>query len=324
MNFLIVFLLLLVMQLVYFRIASKMGIVDKPNHRSSHKKETLLGGGINFYLAIVLFFVFNGFQYIWFFTGLSLLAIVSFYDDVKPMSPKIRLVVQIVSLGFLFYDLHIHQICCVNWYYIPLLIILATGLLNAYNFMDGINGLTGGFNLILMLLLWYIDNNIVDFSNGSLIIYMIFSLLIFNFFNFRTKAKCFAGDVGAFSLGFVVAFLLLQLISKTGNPAWIGLLAVYGVDTALTIIHRIILRENIIQPHRRHLFQVLVNECGLPHLVVSAAYAGIQLFISIGLIIFIDYGLIYTPVVVVILSAAYYLIKKKCSSRVLTQKIRVQ
>lgn len=323
MNFLIVFLLLLVMQLLYFKFASKMGIVDKPNHRSSHKKETLLGGGINFYLAIALFFVFKGFQFPWFFGGLSLLAMVSFYDDVKPMSQKIRLVVQFVSLGFLFYDLHINQLCCMNWYIIPVVMVLAVGLLNAYNFMDGINGMTGGFNLVLMLLLWYVDYSIVDFSSGSLIIYLIFSLLIFNFFNFRTKAKCFAGDVGAFSLGFVVVFLLLQLISKTGNPAWIGLLAVYGVDTILTIIHRIILRENIIQPHRRHLFQVLVNECGLPHLVVSTIYAVIQLVISIGLIFFIDYGFIYTPVVIVLLSIAYYFFKKKCSSKVIARKVHI-
>lgn len=323
MNFLIVFLLLLVMQLLYFKFASKMGIVDKPNHRSSHKKETLLGGGINFYLAVALFFVFKGFQYPWFFAGMSLLAMVSFYDDIKPMSQKIRLIVQFASLGFLFYDLHINQLCCMDWYVIPIVMILAAGLLNAYNFMDGINGMTGGFNLVLMLLLWYIDYSIVDFSSGSLIIYLILSLLIFNFFNFRTKAKCFAGDVGAFSLGFVVVFLLLQLISKTGNPAWIGLLAVYGVDTVLTIIHRIILRENIIQPHRRHLFQVLVNECGLPHLVVSTIYALIQLVISIGLMILIDYGYIYTPAVIMLLSIAYYLIKKKCSSRVMAPKIHV-
>jgi UDP-N-acetylmuramyl pentapeptide phosphotransferase/UDP-N-acetylglucosamine-1-phosphate transferase len=317
MNFLIVFLLLVAMQLIYFMIALKLGIVDKPNHRSSHKKETLLGGGINFYFAIMLFFIFNGFQYPWFFGGLTLLAIVSFYDDVKPMSQRIRLVVQFASLAFLFYDLHINQICCVGWYFIPILMVLAAGSLNAYNFMDGINGMTGGFNLVLMFLLWYIDYSIVDFSSGYLIIYLMFSLLIFNFFNFRTKAKCFAGDVGAFTLGFVVVFLLLQLISKTGNPAWIGLLAVYGVDTVLTIIHRVILRENIIQPHRRHLFQVLVNECGLPHLVVSAAYAIIQLIVSVGLIILIDFGYIYTPVVFLLLMMAYYIIKRKCSNRVL-------
>jgi UDP-N-acetylmuramyl pentapeptide phosphotransferase/UDP-N-acetylglucosamine-1-phosphate transferase len=299
-----------------------MGIVDKPNFRSSHKQVTLLGGGVSFYLAVLLFFLFKGFQYPWFFAGLTLLAVVSFYDDVKPMSQKIRLVVQFISLGFLFYDLHINQICCLQWYVIPFIMVLAGGLLNAYNFMDGINGMTGGFNLVLMLLLWYIDYTIVDFSSGSLIIYLIFALLIFNYFNFRAKAKCFAGDVGAFSIGFVVVFLILQLISKTGNPAWIGLLAVYGVDTILTIIHRIILRENIIQPHRRHLFQILVNECELPHLVVSASYAVIQLIVSAGLMIFIDFGYIYTPVVIILLSVAYYVIKKKCSSRVLTQRIR--
>ncbi len=324
MIFLIVFLLLVVMQLVYFRIASKMRIVDKPNHRSSHKNETLLGGGITFYLAIVLFFVFNGFQYPWFFVGLTLLALVSFYDDVKPISQKIRFVIQIVSLSLLFYDLNIHQISCLKWYLLAFLMVVAVGVLNAYNFMDGINGMTGGFNLILLFFLWYIDANFVDFSSGYLIIYMILSLLIFSYFNFRTKAKCFAGDIGAFSLGFVVIFLLSQLILKTGNPAWIGLLAVYGVDTVLTIMHRIILGENIIQPHRRHLFQILVNECGLPHLVVSSAYAGIQLLISIGLMIFIDSGLIYTPVVIVLLSVSYYVIKKKCSNRVIASKVHVK
>jgi len=322
MSYLIVFLLLLMMQLMYFRIASKMKIVDVPNHRSSHNKVTLLGGGVIFYLAILLFFIFKGFQYPWFFVGLTLLSVVSFYDDVKPISQKRRLIVQFVSLGFLLFDLYINQLFFFEWYLIPFVMLFAAGLLNAYNFMDGINGMTGGYNLVLMLLLWYI-NSFIAFTSSMLIIYIIFSLIIFNYFNFRSKARCFAGDVGAFSLGFVVLFLLMQLIAKTGNPAWIGLLAVYGVDVLLTIIQRIILRENITLPHRRHLFQILVNECGIPHLLVSVGYAFIQLIVSVGLIIFIDYGYLYTPAVLFLLSVVYIIVKKKFSKRVFVQKVPV-
>ena len=138
---------------------------------------------------------------------------------------------------------------------------------------------------------------------------LLLSLLVFNFFNFRRKAKCFAGDVGAISIAFVIIFLLGKLIITSGDFSYIILLAVYGVDSVFTIFHRLILKENIFQAHRIHLFQLLANELKIPHLVVSTIYGLIQTFIVIGFFYFKLNSWTYFVVVISLLSTIYILFK---------------
>lgn len=308
MSYILLFIFFLVLQIAYFKIANHFNIIDRPNERSSHKQITLLGGGVIFYVAILTYFVIKGFQYPWFFIGLTLISAISFIDDIKPLSSKIRLTIHLISILFLVFQL---DLSALPWYYIILALILSTGVLNAYNFMDGINGMLGAFNIVVLGALWYINKYILYFADEKLIFYVFLALIVFNIFNFRKKARCFSGDVGAFSLAFTVVFLLGTLIVKSGNFIWIGLITVYGIDTALTIIHRLFLKENIFVAHRKHLFQLLVNELKLPHLFVSFVYALIQLLVSIGLVVFKDYGYLYLAAVIIVLSLSYYIIKKK-------------
>jgi len=228
MTLIITSITLLIFELLYFRIADRFNIVDKPNERSSHSQITLRGGGIVFSLAAAMFFCLFGFVYPLFFAGLTLIAFISFFDDIRPLPNKIRLSVHFISVILLFAQWGILQYSF--WLLIPLLIVVA-GIINAFNFMDGINGMTGGYSLVVLCGLGYVNLFQVEFVNQNLINVVFISLLVFNFFNFRTKAKCFAGDVGSVSISFMIVFMLGLLVLKTSDVTWLVFLAVYGVDS---------------------------------------------------------------------------------------------
>lgn len=264
---------LLIFELAYLLIAKKLGIVDIPHHQSSHTGAIIRGGGIVFYVAYLLWFIFSGYQYPMIFTGLTIMAITSFADDVHSISPKVRLVLQFAAMIVMLYETHVFNLPLQP---LLLLSVACVGAINIYNFMDGINGMTGGYSLVILLSLLYVNNYHLEFIENDLLIYMILADIIFCLFNFRGKAKCFAGDVGSLSMGFVIIFLLLKLMFKAGHMHWIAFVAVYLVDGGLTILHRIMLKENILKPHKKHAYQIMANELQIPHLKVSLIYMGLQ------------------------------------------------
>ncbi len=307
MEFSIVTVILFISMLVYFRIADKYNIIDKPNHRSAHTQITLRGGGIIFPIAFIIFCIFNyneAIQNYWSF-GLGLLAIcgISFIDDVKTLSNKIRLSVHLLAVILLLYFTGAFEL--MPFWAWPMLFVIIIGTLNAYNFMDGINGMTGVYSLITLGSLAYINKDIVEFTDQNFIYYPILASLVFLFFNFRKKAKCFAGDVGSIGIGFWIIGLITLLIMKTGEYKYILLLSVYGMEVVLTIMERLSLKENIFEAHRRHLYQLFANEKKVSHLVISGVYAIIQVIVNIFLIysdlpvwaivliIFIPLGILY-------------------------------
>ena len=308
MDYIYIFIALIIAELVYFRIADRFNIIDRPNSRSSHTHITIQGGGIVFYIGIMLSFAHEGFQYPWFFAGLTLITLMSFADDNHPQPTKLRLTVHFIAMSLMFYQWGLFYL---PWYNTLLALVFFTGILNAFNFMDGINGITGGYSLVVAGALCYINLTIVSFTNTDFIYVLMLALVVFNFFNFRTKAKCFAGDTGAFSVAFILIFLLGQLIIKTGDFSYITLLVVYGVDTVLTIIHRIILNKNIFTAHRKHAYQLMANELKIPHVVVSLFYASLQAVIAAGFFVFKSHSYLYLGVVILILSLAYVLFKMK-------------
>jgi len=308
MNYLLLLIALFAAELAYFRIADYYNIIDKPNQRSSHSSVTLRGGGIVFYIGMLLYFAFSGFQYHWFFLALSMITIVSFADDVRPQSSKLRLLVHFAAMGLMFYEWGLFEL---PWYYTVVALVFCTGLINAYNFMDGINGITGGYSLAVVAGLWYINSYQVAFVDNDFIYSLLLAILVFNFFNFRTKAKCFAGDVGAISIAFIILFLLGLLIIKTADFSYIILLAVYGVDSILTIVHRIILKENIFEAHRKHAYQLLANELKIKHILVSSLYAVLQVVLLVGYFYFKSYSYLYLGIIILVLSTVYIVFKKK-------------
>ncbi|NDP22477.1 MAG: glycosyltransferase family 4 protein [Paludibacter sp.] len=308
MSYILLFILLFAAELAYFKVADHFNIIDKPNERSSHTTVTLRGGGIIFYIGILFYFIFNGFQYPWFFLGLTLISVISFADDIHPRSNKLRLIVHFIAMGLMFYEWNLFSF---PWYFSIIALIICTGILNAYNFMDGINGITGGYSLVVTAALWYINSYQIQFIDNELIYALLSAIIVFNFFNFRTKAKCFAGDVGAISIAFIVIFLLGKLIIETADYSYIVLLVVYGVDTVLTIIHRLILKENIFEAHRKHAYQLMANELKIPHVFVSLFYTFSQLAIVAGFIAFQTYSYWYFLVVTLALSTGYVCLKRK-------------
>lgn len=298
MMYFAVFLVLFVLELIYFKIADRYNIIDRPNHRSAHTEITLRGGGIVFPIAFLLFFIISTWgklvhlplhdqaaenqNYLLFGIGLLLLCTISFLDDLYDLSSKIRIIFHIISVGFLLAFLNAFVMLPI--WAIPVLYILIIGILNAYNFMDGINGITGLYSLVTLLSLLYVNQNMVSFVDRDFIIYPVLACLVFLFFNFRKKAKCFMGDIGSMGIAFWVVALIGLLMMKTGEIKWILFLAVYGVDVISTILERLKLKENIFKAHRRHLYQLYANEKKVSHLVVSGVYASVQVLINIFVI----------------------------------------
>lgn len=302
MIFAVIFILLFFLEIAYFRVADRFNIIDKPNLRSSHTSITLRGGGIIFLIGIWLYAAFFGLTYPWFFLGLTLIGLISFVDDIHSLPDSWRLVVQFTSMFMMFYQFGILNLH--DWWMVLIALIVCVGIINAYNFMDGINGITGGYSIAVLLPLIYL--NFKDgFIEQSFLYVVGLSLLVFCFFNFRKKAKCFAGDVGSISIAFILLFALGQLILKTQNFSYIVFIAVYGADAILTICHRIMLHENLGEAHRKHAYQLMANELKIPHVKVSMLYMAMQLVISFGMIFVPINHYIYLGLVIIVLLVAY-------------------
>lgn len=307
-TYLIIFGLLILLELAYFRIADRFDIIDKPNLRSSHTSIVLRGGGIIFLLGVWIYAAFFGLQYPWFILGLSLVGLVSFIDDIHSLPDSVRLVVQFTAMFLMFYQFGILN--WHDWWIVAIALIVSVGIINAYNFMDGINGITGGYSLAVLIPLAYLDRSI-DFIEQPFLLVIGLSLIVFCFFNFRRKAKCFAGDVGSITIAFILLFALGNLILATGDFSYIIFLAVYGADSILTICHRIRLRENLGEAHRKHAYQLMANELHVPHVIVSAIYMALQLAISFGLIFIPVNHYLYMGIVIAALAAAYLIFMKR-------------
>lgn len=268
--------------LVYFRVAERFNIIDRPNERSSHITPTIRGGGVIFAFAILCFALLNGFQFYYFLIGFFAIAIISFIDDVKTLANSWRLLVHFIAMVLLILQITIHDELA--WWYWPIFMVFAIGIVNAYNFMDGINGITGLYSLVFFATILYLQQTAQLDLPLELILLPLISILVFNFFNVRKKARCFAGDVGSVSLAFIVLFFLGSISWQQQEWMYIWLLGVYGVDSVLTIAQRLYLRQNIFKAHRMHLYQFMANEGKVPHIHVSFAYAITQLVFNILLI----------------------------------------
>lgn len=314
MTYLIIFVLLLAAELVYFRIADKFNIIDKPNERSSHSTIVLRGGGIIFLIGAWVWSAFFGFDYPWFLAGLTLVAGVSFVDDIHSLPDSVRLVAQFAAAAMAFYQLGILHWSM--WWIVLVALIVYVGATNVINFMDGINGITAGYSLAVLLPLMAVNMD-GGYVEQSLIISTVLASLVFCIFNFRPKgkAKCFAGDVGSIGIAFIMLFLLGNVVIKTEDITWLIFLLVYGVDGCLTIVHRIMLHENLGEAHRKHAYQLMANELKIGHVKVTSLYMVMQLVVSLGFIYLCPDTVLchwmYLIGALAVLAVAYVLFMKK-------------
>ena len=329
-TYLIIAAILVAAELVYFKIADKCNIIDKPNERSSHSSIVLRGGGIIFSISILVWLVWQMVLGNWstvqgympFVIGLVLICGISFWDDVHSLPDSVRLVVQFVATGLMFWGLMGQGTWFVElaWYWKVLIglgaLIVFVGATDVINFMDGINGITAGYSLAVLVPL-FLANRMGGFIDESFLVVAVIGVLVFSFFNFRPKgkAKCFAGDVGSIGIAFIMLFAIGRLIMQTGDVTWLVFLLVYGIDGCCTIVHRVMLHENLGEAHRKHAYQLMANELGMSHVVVSLLYFGLQLVISLVMIYLVPASVlahwIYLIVVALVLIAAYVLFMKK-------------
>ena len=322
MVYVIVLVLLVLAELLYFKLADKFNIIDKPNERSSHSSIVLRGGGVIFCLSMMVWAVLMTVQGEWqsvadylpFLVGLLLVAGVSFWDDVQSLPDSVRLVVQFVAMGLMFWSMGILHLNM--WWVVLIALIVCVGATNVINFMDGINGITAGYSLAVLVPLMLLNKELA-FVDESFLVVAILGVLVFCLFNFRPKgkAKCFAGDVGSIGIAFIMLFAIGKLVVLTGDVTYLIFLLVYGVDGCLTICHRILLHENLGEAHRKHAYQLMANELKIGHVKVSLLYMSLQLVVSLGFI----YGCpdsvlahwMYLLGALVVLAVAYVLFKKK-------------
>ena len=310
----VIFVTLLILELIYFKIADKCNIIDKPNERSSHSSIVLRGGGIIFLIGVWIWSAFYGFQYPWFLTAVTLAAGISFVDDIHSLPDSVRLVVQFTAMGLMFQQLDILHVNL--WWVVLLALVVCVGASNIINFMDGINGITAGYSLAVLIPL-VIMNQRLDFMEDSFLMVTILSVLVFSLFNFRErgKAKCFAGDVGSVGIAFILLFAIGKLVMVTGDVTWLLFLLIYGADGCFTICHRIMLHENLGEAHRKHAYQLMANELKMSHVTVSLLYMVVQLAVSLGFIYLCPNTVLahwlYLVGALLVLALAYVLFKKK-------------
>lgn len=311
MQYLIIIIALFVLELLYFKIADKYNIIDKPNERSSHTQITLRGGGVIFYIGALLYFLVSGFEYPYFFLGLTLITLISFLDDILTLSNKLRLLIQLVSMILMFYQVGMFEMA---WWIVPIALIVSVGTINAYNFMDGINGITVSNSLAVLVLLAIANQN-TPFINSEFLYYIILSVIVFGFFNFRNKAKAFAGDVGSVAIAFIILFLLAKLIITTQNVIYILFLLIYGLDSVWTIIRRLFRKENIFEAHRSHLYQFYANENKTNRLIIAAIYGVLQLLVGFFVLytssLSLEYQIILSIFLLVLGSGSYLFLKNR-------------
>ncbi len=329
-EYIIIAVLLLAAELIYFRIADKCNIIDKPNERSSHSTIVLRGGGIIFAISIFVWMILqmvNGEwltvqDYLPFMVGLLMVAGISFVDDIHSLPDSLRMVVQIVSILLMFWSINLGSGGMVQgaWFWQVVIALVAlffcVGATNIINFMDGINGITAAYGLAMLIPILLLNDKI-GFIEESYLIVAIIGVLVFCIFNFRPKgkAKCFAGDVGSIGLAFIILFALGRLMWATKDVTYILFFLLYGVDGSMTIFHRIMLHENLGEAHRKHAYQLMANELKIGHVKVASFYMILQLVISLGFIYVCPDTIvahwIYAVGAAVVLGLGYVLFMKK-------------
>ena len=319
-TYVIIAAILLIAELVYFKIADHFNIIDKPNERSSHSTIVLRGGGIIFSLSMIVWAVMMVVQggdivpYLPFLIGLVIICGVSFWDDVHSLPDNVRLVAQFTAMALMFWSMGIMH--WNMWWFVIIALIVCVGATNIINFMDGINGITAGYAMAVLLPLLLLNRTFCFIEESYLVVALI-GVLVFCIFNFRPKgkAKCFAGDVGSIGIAFIMLFAIGKLIVKTSDITYLIFLLVYGIDGVLTICHRILLHENLGEAHRKHAYQLMANELKMSHVVVSILYMALQLVVSLGFIYLCPNTIlahwIYLVAAGIIMAVAYVLFKKK-------------
>jgi len=264
----------------------RKGIVDAPNMRSSHKTPTPRGGGLAVILVILVAstLILNETLpgYHWLFGATLFIGLISWIDDLNGLSPIIRLLSQFISVGCVLWlmpasNLYFHGVFPF-WFDNLIAIILWVWFINLFNFMDGIDGITVveassiGLGLFLMMMFGG-----VELTHGLLGLVIAAAVIGFVWWNWH-PAKLFLGDVGSVPLGFLLGWLLLEVLASPVWPVAIVLPLYYLTDATITLLRRAFQGERIWQAHRKHFYQQAIGN-GLSHTRISLLIAGVNVLL---------------------------------------------
>ncbi len=298
-------------------LAAKVGLVDCPTSRSSHSQPTPKGGGIGIFAAFLLSALLSGIPAT-VYLPLSALTMWALLGDLMDLSPKLRLV------GQLFLASVIIVATCPSppfsqtfWISLGFWTVFLVGTANFYNFMDGINGIagiTGFLGFALLALYFYLNLGPTPLSLVAISI----SLAALGFLPLNMpKARVFMGDLGSILLGGAFA-CLVYLASETllDFVCMTACLFPFYADELTTMAVRLRDGENLTQPHRRHLYQLLANERNIPHWLVTLGYAVLQLLVSLSVFLVKPCGLIIVLSVLcfyfILFSMGSYCVREGC------------
>lgn len=264
------------MEWLYLRVGRATGLLTGT---SDKKLRPVVGGGIIFLPALLWGWSSLPISTTATVTALSILLLggISFADDLRPIGVAPRLVIQLVAIVAPLITCALSQAPhsllsgASALLTIPLITIYIAGFANAYNFMDGINGITALYSLVVLGTLPLIGVPL------PLVWPLIAATAVFTFCNLRRNALCYAGDIGAILMGAAIASMILL----TPCPlSALVIVSLYLTDAALTICSRLLCRQNIFRRHRRHIYQLLHYRLGVPSVPVAAAYAIVQAIIN--------------------------------------------
>ena len=317
-NVLIILVVLIVLEVLFLKSANSFGLMDMPNERSSHQRPTIRGAGFVIGLSLMLSLLLFDIEGRWYLSGGSLLIFATgFYDDTKGSSPLVRTIFQSIATLLMIYGLGLFDTQLPIM--LALILIVSVGTINAVNFMDGINGISALYGLLMLSCYIYLNSK-VSYLPMEFIVSSGLGLIVFGAINIRKRALAFAGDVGSTGLGYLLILFTVLWMFKESSLVYFLFWAVYGVDSTLTIVERIIKRQNIFGAHRSHLYQLLSNELNWGHLKVGFVYVGVQVLINcVALYLILNKtpdSWWITVVLLLFLGVVYMVIKQQVKSRV--------
>ena len=212
--------------MIYLKIARQVGLIDVPNHRSSHLNSTVRGGGVIFPIAFLLSYFTSTNHFTLLLIAVLMLLTISLLDDKYSLPSRLRFIVQFIASVFLILQL---ELPLIHWAF-PIVLFVLVGGVNAFNFMDGINGITALYSIVTLSSLWVVNTQ-VSFIDANYILFPLMSVLAFSLFNVRKRALCFAGDVGSISIAAIILFLLFKLVIHTQDYFYLLILLVYALDS---------------------------------------------------------------------------------------------
>ncbi len=272
--FIFILIAAIVMHYILVRNAHRFGLIDTPNERSMHKIKTPRGAGIAIFLSVILVqAVFNWehlISYYLIYSAISVMFLVGLIDDFFNVSPRIKFIfLFFASLLVYFYGVQIDNLGCyfgysltLPWIFIfPFTFFAIAGLTNAYNLIDGLDGLAGSIGLIILTTFFCIgiaNNDTLIITLSASFIAALISFLLFNW----NPAQIFMGDSGSLTIGFVIAILCIQSLQYTNPTSVLFIVAVPLLDTFIVMTRRIQRGQSPFKADKNHLHHFLFSVKG--------------------------------------------------------------